>query len=217
VTDDIRDDAASDEEPIEAAPAAAGAETPENAPTAEEQVVWEKRYRDREKTVSRQGNLLGRRDQDIALLRAEVAQLRGAPPPVAPDDSALPPPDAQELAFYRSQYQSVAQQQVISQHGPEVADALSYMERAARLDPSPLGWANAFMAAVERLAESGEPEPVAPAPKPKPPARMESNRSDAAPPADEEKLVREAEKKPGDQKSLAALLGARLRQAGMNR
>lgn len=207
MTDDIRDDAPSDEDPTEDAPAAAEDDESESAPTAEEQ-DWEKRYRDREKTISRQG-------KELALLRAEVSRPGGATPPTPPDaPDDLPPAIAQELAFYRSQYQTIAQQQVVAQHGPELAGALDYFERVARLDPTPVGRANALMAAIEMLAEDAPEAPAAPAPKPKAPTRMESNRSDAAPPADLDKLAREAETK-RDQKSLQAFLSEKLRAAGV--
>ena len=137
-----------------------------------------------------------------------------APAAPEPPESTLPTTEAQELAFYRTQYQQLSQQQVAAEYGPDVVEAQSYYERAVRLDPSPRGRANAFVAAIEMLASSAaEPDTEAPAPKPKPPARLDSNRSDAAPPADLEKVRREAESKK-DEKSRTAYIRELMRSAG---
>ncbi len=213
MTDDIRDEAESDEEPSEATPAAAEAEAPETAPTAEEQVDWEKRYKDRERTVSRQG-------EEVRLLRQQMAALEqrlttpAYEPPTPEELAALPPSIAQELAYRRARDADYERQEIVATYGTELDGALDYFERATKIDPSRKGRATALMATITRLAESSEAPAPEPAPKPKPPARMESNRSDAAPPADLEKLAREAETK-RDPESMRAVIAARLRSAGI--
>ena len=213
MTDDIRDDAPSDEDPTEDAPVAAEDDATETAPTAEEQVDWEKRYKDREKTVSRQG-------EEIRLMRAQVSALEqrmttpAYEPPTPEEIAALPPSIAQELAYRRSRDAEYERTEVVTQYGTEFDQALEFYERAVNLDPSRKGRANAFMAAISRLADDAETESAPVAPKPKAPTRMESNRSDAAPPADLDKLAREAETK-RDQKSLQAFLSEKLRAAGV--
>jgi len=211
VTDDIRDEAESDEDPSEDTPAAAEAEAPETAPTAEEQVDWEKRYKDRERTVSRQG-------EEVKLLRQQIAAIEArtsAPayePPTPEELAALPPAISQELAYYRARNADMERSDVVATYGVELDGALDFFERSVKLDPSRKGRANALMAAITRLAEDADEPAPEPAPKPKAPARMESNRSDAAPPADEARLVREAQTT-REPKSMQAVIAARLRSA----
>ncbi len=209
MTDDIRPDDASVVPPEEDE----AAESPEadGAPEVEEPVDWEKRYRERERTISRQGD-------ELSLLRKQVALTqRQTPRAEAPDAADIPPSVQQELDFYRSRMADVEKSEITTEYGEEFSDAMDFFMRAANLDPSRKGVAAALVATINRLAQAEAPEAPPPRPKPKAPAaRMETNRPDTAPPADIEKVRREAEQTPTEA-NRRRFIGALLDAAGVNR